>query len=221
MLRRLRVLFSEFAALILFWAVYWPFGIKAAIGAVVLYVIADAVRRHFQHQDFTRLYVLTTVLTVVFGAIDLVSQTPFMIQYEAVITNTVIGTGFVFGALGDRPLLQNAAEDWTGTAFPHRPDFHRFFVLFTLFWAAYFFVKAALYLWIGLTYPMEEALAIRTAISIPSLIGMVAISTQGRYLFFLCRYLGLIPPPPSEAEDPQGEAEDPEEVEAEPSAPTA
>lgn len=195
--KRLRVLFFEFATLILFWAVYWPFGIKPAIAAVVVYVIADAVRRHVWHLEFTRLYILTTTLTIVFGAFDLIAQTPFMIQYEAVITNFILGIAFVAGAQGARPMLQNMAEDFSAEQFPPRADIRRFFMLFTLLWAFYFIVKAALYLWIALNFPLAEALAIRAAIGIPSLIAMVALSTQGRRLFFASRALGLLPPEPA------------------------
>ena len=192
--RRATLLLSEFATLIVFWAVYWPFGIKAAIGACVLYIIGDAIRRRWQRVPFSRLYVLSSALAVVFGAIDLVSRTPFMIQYEAVITNAVIGAIFVAGARGERPLLQNIAEDWVMEPFPARPDIRRFFALFTLAWAAYFFLRAALYLWLAWTLPLAQALAIRALIGIPSLIVMVAVSTQGRHLFAFCRSMGWLPP---------------------------
>lgn len=193
LLTRAKVLLSEFATLILFWAVYWPFGIKAAIAATVVYVIVDAVRRHWQGVPFGRLYILSSAMAIGFGAIDLLSKTPFMIKYEAVITNIVIGAIFTVGARGERPIFQNVAEDWTGEAFPKRPDIRRFFALFTLMWAAYFFVKAVVYFWIGETMPMEQALGIRALIGTPSLIAMVALSTQGRHLHTFCRYMGWLP----------------------------
>jgi intracellular septation protein A len=198
--KRLSVLFFEFATLILFWAVYWPFGIKPAIAAVVVYVIADAIRRRVQHVAFTRLYILVTTLTIVFVAFDLIVATPFMIQYEAVITNFILGGAFVAGSQGARPMLQNMAEDWTGEPFPPRADIRHFFMLFTLLWAFYFVAKAALYLWIALNFPLAQALAIRAAIGIPSLLAMVALSTQGRYLFLVCRALGWLPPEPAVVE---------------------
>ena len=45
--------------------------------------------------------------------------------------------------------------------FPVRPDIRRFFALFTLAWAAFFFLRSALYLWLALTLTLEQALAVR------------------------------------------------------------
>jgi hypothetical protein len=71
-----------------------------------------------------------------------------------------------------------------------------FLQLFTLAWAAYFFVKAVFYVWIVWTLPMIEAMALGSVVGSISLGVMIAISaTQGRRLFFLCRRLGLLPKP--------------------------
>ena len=45
----------------------------------------------------------------------------------------------------------------------------RFFRLFTLIWAAYFFLKALAYLWIAATLPLTEALALRSSLGSISL----------------------------------------------------
>jgi len=63
-----------------------------------------------------------------------------------------------------------------------------------LFWSSYFFIKAAVYLWLGLILPLERALALRVVIGNVSLVAMLALSfLGGRRLFFLCRWLGLLP----------------------------
>jgi intracellular septation protein A len=142
---------------------------------------------------FTRIYLLSSGLALVFGTIDLLSQTPFLLKYEAVITNLATAIAFVLGAFGDKPMLQEIAEQ-RGESFPARADVRRFFQLFTLLWAAYFIVKAGLYLWIGTILPLERAIALRSLIGGISLALMLALSiTQGRRLFFLCRRIGLLP----------------------------
>ncbi len=71
----------------------------------------------------------------------------------------------------------------------------RFFRLFTLIWAAYFFLKAIAYLWIAATLPLTQALALRSLAGSISLVAMIALSTtQGRRLFFLFRWLGWLGP---------------------------
>jgi hypothetical protein len=124
-----------------------------------------------------------------------------MLKYEAVITNAATGLVFVAGALGEKPIIQEAAEQ-RGHSFVVTEEIRAFFRLFTLLWAAYFFLKAALFAWMAWTMPMLEAMALRSVIGGVSLGLMIAISvTQGRRLFFLCRRLGLLPKPDAPAQD--------------------
>jgi intracellular septation protein A len=194
-LRFLRYVVMEFGALIVFWIGLYGFGIKPAIAATVVFILADGFYRWRRRLPVTRIYLLTSTLAVCFGAIDLYAANPFMIKYEAVVTNIATGLFFVAGARGEKSLIQEVAEQRNrGDPFPDRADVRHFFRLLTLFWAAYFFVKAAVYLWLGMVLPLQEALALRTAIGGASLAVMVAGSTIfGRRLFFLCRWLGLLP----------------------------
>ena len=188
----LRYIVMEFGALIVIWVALYFFGIKPAIAATIAFILLDALYRWRARKPVTRIYVLTSTLAVVFGAIDLYAANPFMIKYEAVITNTVTGIFFVVGARGEKSMLQEMAE--RRQQFPDRPDVRYFFRLFTLFWASYFFIKAAVYLWLGLILPLERALALRVVIGNVSLVAMLALSfLGGRRLFFLCRWLGLLP----------------------------
>jgi intracellular septation protein A len=192
----LRFALSEFGPLIAFWILTVTFGVKIAIAGSLIVIILDAGWRRWRDVSFTRLYLLTSGLTLVFGAIDLMSATPFMLQYEAVITNIATGAAFAVGALGEKPLIQEVAEQRQGETFPSGAEVRRFFQLFTLFWAAYFFVKAGFYLWTAMTMPLTEAMALRSVVGGVSLGLMILFSTtQGRRMFFLCRRLGLLPSP--------------------------
>jgi len=185
---------SEFGPLIVFMAIAFAFGAKAAIAGSVAFIAVDAVRRLRWRIPVTRLYVFSSVLTVMFGAIDLVAVTPFMLKYESVITNVATGLAFVIGARGAKPMLQELAEKQKNATFPEGADVKRFFQIFTLLWALYFFVKAAFYYYLGLVLPLTEAIALRSIIGSASLGLMILLSvTQGRRLFDLCRRLGLLP----------------------------
>ena len=106
------------------------------------------------------------------------------------------GVAFAIGAFGTKPLIQEVAEQRAGTPFPDAPDVRRFFQIFTLFWAVYFFAKALLYCWLAWTLPIMQAMALRSILGGVSLGVMIALSmTQGRRMFFLCRWLGLLPAP--------------------------
>jgi intracellular septation protein A len=190
-----RFALAEFGPLIVFWLLAVTFGVKPAIVGSIAFIIADAVWRWRKGLKFTRLYVLVSALTLVFGFVDLVSTSPFLLKYEAAVSNAATGLAFVVGALGEKPIIQEVAEQ-RGESFVVTNEVRAFFRLFTLVWAAYFFLKAVLFVWMAWTMPMLEAMALRSAIGGVSLGLMIAISiTQGRRLFFLCRRFGLLPKP--------------------------
>jgi intracellular septation protein A len=188
-----RFALAEFGPLIVFWLLALAFGVKPAILGSIAFIIADAVWRWRKGLKFTRLYSLISALTLVFGFVDLVATSPFMLKYEAAVSNVVTGIAFVVGALGEKPIIQEVAEQ-RGESFVATDEIRTFFRLFTLVWAAYFFLKAILFVWMAWTMPMLQAMALRSAIGGVSLGLMIAISvTQGRRLFFLCRRFGLLP----------------------------
>ena len=190
-----RFIVAEFGPLIVFWALAATLGVKPAIAGSILAIAVDAAWRRRKGLAFTRLYLLTSGLTLIFGVIDLASTSPFMLKYEAVVTNVATGLAFVAGALGEKPIIQEVAEQ-RGETFVATSEVRAFFRLFTVVWAGYFFLKAAFYIWMVWTLPMLEAMALRSAIGSVTLGLMIAISvTQGRRLFFLCRRLGLLPKP--------------------------
>ncbi len=194
-----RFVLAEFGPLIVFWALALTLGVKPAILGSILAIVADAVWRRRKGVAFTRLYLLTSGLTLVFGAIDLAATSPFMLKFEAAVTYVATGVAFVAGALGEKPIIQEVAVQ-RGETFVATPEIRAFFRLFTLAWAAYFFVKAAFYVWMVWTLPLLEAMALRSAVGSLSLGLMIAVSaTQGRRLFFLCRRLGLLPKPDASA----------------------
>jgi intracellular septation protein A len=195
-----RFALAEFGPLIVFWALAAWLGVKPAILGSILFIVADAAWRWLGGLTFTRLYLLVSALTLVFGLIDLASTSPFMLKYEAAISNAATGLVFFAGALGDKPIMQEAAEQ-RGHSFVVTKEIRAFFRLFTLVWAAYFFLKAALFAWMAWTMPMLEAMALRSVIGGVSLGLMIAVSvTQGRRLFFLCRRLRLLPKPEAPAQ---------------------
>jgi intracellular septation protein A len=193
---------AEFGPLIVFWTLVATLGVKPAILGSILFIAGDALWRWRKRLKFTRLYLLVSALTLVFGFIDLVSTSPFMLKYEAAVSNAATGIAFVISALGQKPIIQEAAE-LRGHSFVGTEEIRAFFRLFTFVWAAYFFLKAALFVWMAWTMPMLEAMALRSVIGGISLGLMIVVSvTQGRQLFFLCRSLGLLPKPEPAPEAP-------------------
>src|SRR5665213_2059031 len=108
--RLLRFALTEFGPLIVFGALAATLGTKAAIAGSLAFIIADALRRYRWRIPATRLYIFSSILTMMFGTIDLFAVTPFMLKYESVITNLATGAAFIIGARGDKPMLQEFAE---------------------------------------------------------------------------------------------------------------
>jgi intracellular septation protein A len=191
----LRFAVAEFGPLLVFWILASLFSVKIAIAGSLAAILLDSGLRLYRRQPFTRLYFVVASLTLGFGAVDLCVRTPFLLVYEAPITNALTGLAFVAGAFGDKPMLQELAEQRPGAAIPQTQETRRFFRLFTLIWAAYFFLKAAGYLYLAATLPLKEALALRSVLGSLSLALMTALSvSQGRRLFLLMRRLGWLAP---------------------------
>jgi intracellular septation protein A len=188
-----RSVVSEIAPLLVFWALALSLGVKPAIAGSIAVIVIVSAYKLYHRQTFTRLYLVVSTLTLAFGAVDLYAATPFLIVYEAPISNALTGAAFVVGAFGEKPMLQEIAEKRPGSDIPQTAEIRRFFRLFTLVWAAYFFLKAAGFLWIAATLPLEQALAWRSLVGSLSLAAMIALSiTQGRRLFMLFRRAGWL-----------------------------
>lgn len=184
-----------FGPLIAFWGLDLTLGLKAAIAGSVLFILVDFLWRWRRRLAFSRIYILTSALTVGFGAIDLAAATPFMLKYESVITNIVIGLICVAGARGSRPIVLEVMEQQHGQPFPNQPNIIRFYQIFTLIWAGYFFIKAGLYFILGQMMPMVQAMAVRSIFGTASMLVMMAFSILGgRRLFLFLRRRRLLPP---------------------------
>ncbi len=72
----------ELGPLAIFWGLMWTVDLKIAIAVGVVLLLGDAAFRYWRGMPITRLYVLSGLLTVAFGAVDLWAETPFMLKYE-------------------------------------------------------------------------------------------------------------------------------------------
>lgn len=192
-------LFHSFGSLILYWGVLLTFGLKPAIVATLLFIVAEVIWRMATHRPFPALWWFSNIMALVFGAVDLYADTPFMMRYEATVSNLITAAFFAAGALGEEPLvLRLAMSSKNGHTIPKdRPEIIRFFRAFTLLWAAYFVARAGVFLWIMTAFPLTKALMLRTVISWASLGVMMLISINGRRVLMLCRHFGWFNAPAS------------------------
>ncbi len=150
----------DFGGIIVFYLLMWLVGLKAAIAGTLVFVVVDIWRRRRLRIGFPRLYVLTTAMAIIFGVIDLVAKTPFMLKYEGAVSNLVIGLSFVVGARG-RSVFEELVTQQAGAEAIAFPNARRFYQILTMIWAAYYLLMSCLYAWVGLHFPYRRAIAIR------------------------------------------------------------
>ena len=174
----------DFGGIVVFYALMYTAGMKAAIAGTIVFVAIDAVRRHRAKLGFPKIYVMSTALVIGFGLIDIVAKTPFMLTWEGVLTNLAVMAFFLAGLRG-RSVFQELAEQQSGRVFVD-PQAIRLFKLMTLLWALYFLSKAAFDVWTGLTMPLARALAVRQAVGFVGMGAMVLLTIQAeKFLRFL------------------------------------
>ncbi|MFT9026412.1 hypothetical protein [Acetobacter indonesiensis] len=182
----------EAGSLLVFWVLASLFSLRVAIAGTLVFIIWDAVRRYRNGRSFPRLWIIINTLAILFGVIDLISISPFLLPYEAVLTNLITAVCFTVSAFGSTSLVQEIVEERQGFPFPpDRLELKAYFRAFTLVWAGYFVAKAGLYFWLLQHFPLTRALALRSVIGPLSLFIMIGISMQGKRVFLLCQRLGL------------------------------
>ena len=118
-----------------------------------------------------------------------------MLKYEGAVTNVATGLAFVAGAMGEKPIIQEVAEQRGAILSRHTRNPRLLSPLHPRLGRLLLCEGRVLCLdrW---TLPMLEAMALRSVVGSVTLGLMIALSvTQGRRLFFLCRRLGLLPKP--------------------------
>lgn len=183
---------NDLGSLGVFLIMRWIVGLKGAILATVLYVVIDLIRRIVIKEKITRIFWIISVTTISFGTVDLLVDDPFMLKFEAVLTNLI--TAFVFAAtVSGTPLALEIARTWQTAEIPDRDDTRRFFQIMTWIWVGYFVLKAGLYLWAAIAFDTTMAMVVRVPIGTGSLILMILFSMQGRRWFGLMKRFGWLP----------------------------
>lgn len=190
----LLTLIHTFGGLVLYWVVLLAFGVKPAIAAALLFVAVEGASRLATHRRFSPLWLFANGAALAFGAVDLWSRTPFMLHYEGAIINLLTAVFFAVGASGREPLVMRIAHQQRPEIPVERLEVVKFFRAFTYAWALYFVARAAIFLWIMSSFPLVQAIAIRTGFAWASLGVMLLVSFNGRGVFDACQRFGFFLP---------------------------
>ena len=163
----------NFGPLVAFLLVYRFFGLLAAIAASMGIALLEVLLHVARKKAPTRLFVGTTLMTLAFGAVDLWMQRSVLFRFEAVITNVITGVWFGATLFGEKTILLELYEKTRKPTDPLPPETPSYLRMLTTVWTIYFFAKAALYAWIGLVYPLDRAVEIRSVVGTASFVALI------------------------------------------------
>ena len=173
-MQRLRALLlfvlHNFGPLVAFLVVYRFFGLLPAIATSMGVALVEVLAHVARKKSPTRLFVGTTLMTLAFGAVDLWMQRSVLFRFEAVLTNVITGVWFGSTLFGEKTILLEMYEKTRKPTDPLPPETPSYLRLFTIVWTIYFFAKAALYAWLGLVYPLDRAVEIRSVVGTVSFV---------------------------------------------------
>jgi uncharacterized membrane protein len=157
-------LLQNFSPLVVFLVTKSLMGLKPAIVATIIWSIGEMIYLvAWKRERPTAFFYFSVSTTLLFGAIDLYSDNPFLFRYESALTNILMGIYFGATVFIGKPLIQEFAER-AKTESIDRPGARKYLRYLTVAWSAYFFVKAALYLHLAnSSLSIEETTAIRSA----------------------------------------------------------
>ncbi|MGH7327788.1 MAG: septation protein IspZ, partial [Polyangiaceae bacterium] len=112
---------------------------------------------------------------VVFGALDLHYRTGFFVKIEPALGNAVTGLFFLGTVVIGKPLLIELAEKGMGRKLERA---HGYLRAWTIVWAFYFFLRAAIYVWMAYRLTIDQAMAIRGTLA-PLSFGVMFLAEMG------------------------------------------
>jgi len=175
---------ENFGPLVIFMAVE-PFGgLKAAIGASLVFGVLDIIVRLSTGREISKLYWFCFIVTGVFGALDLYVTDPFIFKYESVATNLLTAGFFGITLFGGKPLIQEFAERTMPPEKKERKDITNYLWFLTLGWTLYFVTKAVVYAFVSYSFPLTQAMQFRSVFGAVTLVGMFAGEKLARPLLF-------------------------------------
>ncbi len=174
--------FQNFGPLIVFIAFEHLVGLLAAIISGIVsgvILVAWQIIRERKISSFTA-FIAASV--VGFGMLDLHYQTGFFVKIEPALGNALSGCFFLGTVLVGRPIVIELAEKAMGRSIPVTA--HPYLRNWTIVWGLFFFVRAAVFVWMAHSLSIDRSLAVRAIVGPLSFGGMFLVEMATRRLFF-------------------------------------
>jgi intracellular septation protein A len=175
-----RFVLESFGPLIVFVALEHAVSLFAAIVSSIVtgvLLVAVQIARDKKISPFTA-YIAASV--AVFGVLDMKYQTGFFVKIEPALGNALTGLFFLASVAVGRPLVVELAQKQQTE--PFKPHVISYMRALTIAWGFFFFVRAAIYVWMAYRLTIDQALAIRSVASPASFGVMIGGEWGFRYL---------------------------------------
>lgn len=175
-------IFTNFGPLIVFITFEHLVGLFAAIVSGIVsgaILVAWQIIRERKISPFTA-FIAASV--VGFGILDLHYQTGFFVKIEPALGNVLTGCFFLGTVVVGKPIILDFAEKALGRKLSEAA--HPYMRNWTIVWGVFFFIRAAVYVWMAYRLSIDQALAIRGIVGPASFGGMFLAETATRRIFF-------------------------------------
>jgi intracellular septation protein len=155
----------NFAAPLAFIVTFKLFGPKPAIALAIAITIAQVLAHRIHGLRLSPFFYAATGLTVVFGGVDLVIDSPRYFRLEPFAHNFVVGAAFLASLLAGRPILGWFVESLPKRFQPSEEELQGDYLRkLTAVWAVYLLVKAFAFLWLAFRVDLAELILVRSTL---------------------------------------------------------
>lgn len=187
-------IFTNFGPLIGFYFFNHFWGLKVAVIASIVVVVAEFIFLRFKNEKVSVFFYFSSSIIILFGLADLYFDAPLFIKFEATLTNLFFAVFFGISLFKKKSIVQEFAEAQKRTSVEQSEDKSFFFKVFTAFWCLYFVIKAIFYLWLNFRVSLDEGIILRAIIGKASFWVMMFISIGlPRQVWKLMEQLKLFP----------------------------
>ena len=165
---------KNFLVPITFFLLFHWIGPKVAIGVAVVMTAIQIIWDRARGEKLSPFFAVASFFTVAFGLVDLFLRSPRFFKLEPFFQNSLMGLIFAASLITDRPLIV-----WFAEAMPMRwrPHLGSAGVSYlrgvTLVWSLYFFLKAALFLWLAYRVDLGKLVILRSVVGGSTLVLMI------------------------------------------------
>jgi intracellular septation protein A len=173
---------QNFGSLIVFIAFEHLFSLLAAIIAGIVTGAIQVAWQIIRERKISPFTAFIAASVVGFGILDLHYQTGFFVKIEPALGNSLTGCFFLGTVVVGKPIIIEFAEKAMGRQLPVTA--HPYLRNWTIAWGLFFFVRAAVYVWMAYRLTIDQALAIRSIVGPASFGALFLVEMVTRKLVF-------------------------------------